>query len=72
MKHGLPCAAAVIDDRPISFGEIAVCGELCGDKLQLAQHRRVLRRRVGERTQMLPWTDQDVGWRLRVDVLKRE
>src|ERR1035437_5920929 len=72
MKHGLPGAAAVVDDRTITVGQLALSGELCSHQLQAPEHCRVLSRGIGERNDVLPRTNQDVGRRLRMDVLKRE
>src|SRR5437016_14587648 len=70
MENGLARAAAVVQHRAVASEEIAFARKLCGDQLQLAQNRLIFGRGFGQRLEMLPRTDQNVGGRLRADVFK--
>ena len=72
VKHRLPGAAAVVEDRAVAIGQLSFAGKLCGKQLQAPEHRAIFRARVGERNQVFPRTDQDMRGRLRVNVFKRE
>src|SRR5665213_4601657 len=72
MKHRLPCAAAVVEHRAVTCRKVALPCELCRDKLQLSQHGCIVGRRIRERNQMLARAQQDMAWRLRLNIFKRK
>src|ERR1700687_786038 len=72
VKHGLPRAASVVENGAVAVGQLALRCELRGNQLHASKHRRVLCRGFGQRDQVLPRADQEVGRRLRLDVFKRE
>src|ERR1700722_16788735 len=72
MKYGLACATAVVQHGAVAGGQIALASKFRGDELQLAKHGRVLRSGFRQRDQMLSRAGEDVGGRLRLNILEGE
>jgi hypothetical protein len=72
MEDGLAGARTIVEDRAISIEQVTLAGELCGNQMELADHRLILVRSVVERNEMFSRDKQNVGGRLRADVLERE
>jgi hypothetical protein len=72
MEDGLTRAGAVIDQHSETGQEIPLSGQLGGNKMQAAEERRVGGQDVCERREVLPWADEDVRGRLRVNVFERK
>src|SRR5258708_4798222 len=72
MEHALPCSAAIVQNRAITFEKVALARKLCGDKLDASQNLSVLGRSLVERHKMFARANQNVRGRLRMNVFKRE
>ena len=70
MKNGLTRSSPIVQDRAVAVRQLALRGKFRGDKLQFAEHGRVLGGGIGQRSQMLARADEDVAGRLRLNILE--
>ena len=71
VKDGLAGARSDVEHRPISILNAALTRNVRGCEMTAANGFRVFGLRFLQSANMLFWNDQHVGWRLRIDVLKR-
>jgi hypothetical protein len=71
VEHRLPCFAIAVEDRAITALGVAI---LLRERRRTPHHRSDQRiiddAKVVQCLDVLSWNDQDVQWRLRVDVLE--
>jgi hypothetical protein len=70
MRYGLSGAHAVVQHSAKSVGNAALGRNFRGQQVDVADHRGVLRCGVAERDEVLARDDQDMRWRLRIQVLE--
>jgi len=73
MPDRLPGLFPAIDDQSVpGLGEVSLTRELVGEQDHLRHEIALGFGNVGERTDMLRRNNQEVGWRLRIDVAHRD
>ena len=72
VKNRLAGAGAVVEDGAVAGEQVALCGKFCGDELELSEERLVIMVRVVQRSEVFPWTNENVSGRLGANVLEGE
>ena len=71
VKHGLAGTGPDIEHRAVPVFNAALARNVRSCEMTAANGFRVFGLRFLQSANMLFWNDQHVGWRLRIDVLKR-
>ena len=71
MRHAFTCVRSAVDHDSIAAGYVQFLCHVARNQQQFAQKCGVLISRLGETRNCFFWYNQDMHWRLRVDVVKR-
>jgi hypothetical protein len=67
---GLPAVVSRVDHHAVSLGKIVLAGQVRPNPQQVAKQGRVLLACFSQRNKMFAGRDQNVNWRLRIDIGK--